>query len=272
MSNNENYSNKRNKITRGVITSVGGAIPFAGGIFSAISSAWSEQEQEKQNSFFQYWLGMLNDEIKEKEKTIIEIMARLDLLDDKISTRVSSNEYQSIVKKAFREWSGVENENKRIFIRNILTNSAIITPNSSSDDVVRLFLDWINKYSEFHFSVISTLFNSEGKTRWQIWNDLGRNEKVRENSADADLYKMLIRDLSTGGIIRQRREVNYQGDFLKQRTSKKGFKSDKRKSAFDNIEYYELTEIGKQFIHYAKNEIVPRIGFDFEEDTKCNVS
>ena len=37
------------------------------------------------------------------------------------------------------------------------------------------------------------------------------------------------------------------------------------KSAFDDNELYELTEIGKQFIHYAQNEIVPKIEYDFEK-------
>ena len=31
-------------------------------------------------------------------------------------------------------------------------------------------------------------------------------------------------------------------------------------SAFDDEKQYELTELGKQFVHYTMNEIVPRIG------------
>ena len=30
-------------------------------------------------------------------------------------------------------------------------------------------------------------------------------------------------------------------------------------SAFDDEKSYELTELGKQFVHYTMNEIVPRI-------------
>lgn len=89
---------------------------------------------------------MLQDELKEKEATMIEILARLDLQDQEINERVNSKEFQSIVKKIFREWSGAESEEKRKFIRNILTSAA--ASNLTSDDVVRLFIDWINKYSE----------------------------------------------------------------------------------------------------------------------------
>jgi len=95
---------------------------------------------------------MLQDEIKEKEETIIEIMARLDLQDEAIAKRVESKEYQSLVKKTFREWSGAESEEKRVYIRNILSNAA--ASQVSSDDVVRMYIDWINQYSEMHFQVI----------------------------------------------------------------------------------------------------------------------
>ena len=90
-----------------------------------------------------------------KEQTIIEIMSRLDLQDEAISERVESKEYQSLVRKTFREWSGAESREKREYIRNILSNAA--ATQVSSDDVVRLFIDWINQYSEMHFQVIGAV-------------------------------------------------------------------------------------------------------------------
>ena len=56
-----------------------------------------------------------------------------------------------MVKKTFRDWAGVESEEKRILIRNILANAA--STSVSSDDVVRMFIDWIGQYSELHFQV-----------------------------------------------------------------------------------------------------------------------
>ena len=32
------------------------------------------------------------------------------------------------------------------------------------------------------------------------------------------------------------------------------------KSAFDDQEQYELTELGKQFVHYTMNELVTQLG------------
>lgn len=103
------------KITRGALQ-ISGSVPLVGGIFSAIAGAWSEKEQENANKFFEHWLQMLEDELKEKEATIIEIMARLDLQDENISQRVQSKEYQSLVKKTFREWSGAESEEKSLIL------------------------------------------------------------------------------------------------------------------------------------------------------------
>jgi hypothetical protein len=77
----------------------------------------------------------------------------------------------------------------------------------SSDDVVRMFIDWISQYSELHFQVIGAIYNSGGITRGAIWRKIGKG-RVREDSADADLYKLLFRDLSTGGVIRQNRETD----------------------------------------------------------------
>src|SRR2546428_7217386 len=149
----------------------------------------------------------------EKERTILEIMARLDLHDEKINGRLESKEYQSLLKKTFREWSGAESEDKRTYIRNILANAAAST--LTSDDVVRLFIDWLANYSELHFKVIAVVYrhSSDGISRGAVWNELGKKD-APENSADADLFKLLFRDLSTGGVIRQHREVDYQGNFI----------------------------------------------------------
>jgi len=257
-------SGKVAKISRGALQAVGGAVPFAGGVFSAIAGAWSEGEQDKVNRFFEDWVRMLQDELKEKEETIIEIMARIDLQDEAIIERISSREYQSLVKKTFREWSGAESEDKRIYIRNILSNAA--ASKVSSDDVVRMYIDWINLYSELHFQVIGAIYNSEGITRGEIWRKIGK-ESVREDSADADLYKLLIRDLSMGSIIRQHREVDYNGNFIQKTPLRrpKGSGPKPAVSAFDESEGYDLTELGQQFVHYAMSELPPKIEFQNED-------
>jgi hypothetical protein len=253
------------KISRGALQAVGGLIPFAGGVLSAFAGAWSEKEQEEINNFFKFWAQGLEDELKEKEATLIEVMARLDLQDEKISKRVESREYQSIVRKTFRDWAAAESENKREYIRNILANAA--SSELSSDDVIRMFFDWIVKYSDLHFQVIAAIYNQNGISRGNIWRKIGR-ERVREDSADADVYKLLIRDLSTGSIIRQHRARDYNGNPIPKKiiSRPKGSGPKPPVSAFDEEEMYELTELGQQFIHYAMTDLPVRIEFNHEPE------
>jgi len=253
------------KYIRGALNAAGGAIPFAGGILSGIAGAWSESEQERVNNFLRHWLKMMQDELAEKQQTVIEIMQRLDLHDEKIADRVSSREYQSLMRKGFRDWAGAESEEKRILIRNILANAA--SPGITSDDVVRMFLQWIATYSELHFTVIASIYNDRGVTRARIWEKIGK-EEVREDSAEADLFKLLIRDLSTGSVIRQHRETDHAGHFLRKPALKSGKNrttSSTVESAFDDTKGYELTGLGQQFVHYAMTDLPLKIAFHSDE-------
>ena len=164
------------------------------------------------------------------------------------------------MKKAFREWAGTESETKREYVRNILANAA--ASRVSSDDVVRLYLDWLKDYSELHFRVIGAIYNSDGITRGAIWAKIGKGD-VREESADADLYRLLIRDLSTGSIIRQRRDTDYHGNFIAKTPERRSRGSGPKPvvSAFDDNEGYELSELGKQFVHSAMTDLPPKIEF-----------
>ena len=253
----------KNKLARAGLNAASGMIPFLGGILAAIASNWGEKEQEHAHNMLRQWVQMLEDELREKGKTIAEVVARLDMEDERIKQRIESDEYQKLLKKSFRRWSAIDSESKRQKVRNILSNAA--ASDFVSDDVVSLFIEWIEMYSDFHFEVIGQIYQNVGSTRGDIWEGLGKPQ-VREDSAEADLYKLLIRDLSTGSVIRQHRETDYAGNFIKKQPARrpKGSGTRTAKSAFDREEQYELTELGKQFVHYAMNELAPRL--EFTED------
>jgi hypothetical protein len=248
------------------LNALSGAIPLAGGLLSAFASTWSEREQSRINEFLHHMMEMLNAEMREKEKTILEITARIDMQDEKVSERIKSSAYQALLRKAFRDWAGTESEDKRTLVRNILANAA--ASNIASDDVIKLFLEWIKDYSELHFHVIGAIYNSAGITRGGVWRKLGR-QAVREDSSDADLFRLIFRDLSTGGIARQHRGTDNQGNFIAKSTRKgppppKGM-TKIMKSAFDDDEQYELTALGDQFVHYAMTDIPPKLEFRSQE-------
>jgi hypothetical protein len=257
---------KGGKYLRGALNAAGGLIPFAGGLIAAAASTWGEHEQDRMNEFFRHWIEMLRTEMEEKQRTIVEVMQRLDLRDEETSQRIMSQEYQSLLRKSFRDWAGAESEDKRSYVRNLLSNAA--ATKVCSDDVVRLFLDWVRTFSELHLIVIGKFYNNSGLTRSQLWSALGR-EAVREDSADADVFKLVIRDLSTGGIIRQHRPTDYAGNFIKKpaQRSKPGMASSTYKSAFDDGDSYELTALGRQFVHYAMTEVPIKLTYEASDNS-----
>lgn len=246
------------KAARMALSILGGLIPFAGGVLSGSAAAWSESEANNFQKIVSAWLKLQEEEIKEIGKTIFEIMIRLDLNDQKLHDRIQSSEYLGLIKKSYRDWSAAESEEKRVLIRNLLTNAA--SCNLTSDDVIRLFIDWVDVYSESHFKVIREIYkhSNSGITRQDIWRNI-YGQSVREDSPEADLFKLIIHDLSVGHVIRQYRPTDYYGNFIKSPSHVKSTHSNTYTSAFEDTKPYVLTELGKQFVHYTMNEIVPRL-------------
>lgn len=246
------------KVARFALAVLSGLIPFAGGVVGGVGGAWSENENERFQRILRTWMKLQEDEIREIGQTLIEVMLRLDQTDETIQKRIESPAYLSIIKKCFRDWSAAESEVKRGLIRNLLINAA--SPGLTPDDVIRLFIEWIDRYSELHFKVVRAVYNHDGITRAEIWDQI-HGASVKENSAEADLFKIIIHDLSVGHIIRQHREVDYAGNFIRKQPRKtpKGMASRTHASAFDGEKPYELTELGDQFVHYTMQDIVTKI-------------
>lgn len=243
------------RVARFALACLGG-IPGVGGAFAGAGSAWSEAEQAHFNKVLAAWLKLQEAEVIESGLTITEILTRLNLNDEKVRERIESPEYLKLIKKCFRDWSAAESEEKRVLIRNLLLNAA--SHRICSDDVVRMFIQWIEMYSESHFAVVKHVYKNEGCTRAEIWAAI-HGGMVREDSAEADLFKLLVHDLSTGHVVRQHREKDYYGRFVKAPSRPRGAASPVLASAFDDDKSYELTELGKQFVRYTMEGVMPLI-------------
>ena len=70
--------------------------------------------------------------------------------------------------------------------------------------------------------------------------------------------------MAVDGGIRQHREVDYYGNFLPKTPQRrpKGSEPKPVTSAFDEEDFYELTELGKQFVHYAMTDLPLKIGYE----------
>jgi hypothetical protein len=240
------------------------SVPWVGGLIGASASLHAEQDQGKLNHLQQQWLEEHSARLQELAQALVEIMRRLDQLEEATRERVMTEEYLALVRKGFRVWDQADTKEKRRLVQKLLANAG--ATKVTSDDVVRLFIDWIEKYHEVHFAVIREVFQHPGCTRAEIWDAI-HGTRPRDDSAEADLFKLLVTDLTIGRVIRQHRETNYAGEFIKRQRTR-GPASGVMKSAFDDGEQYELTELGKQFVHYTMQEIVPRLGGQPEQEGK----
>ena len=235
-----------------------GSIPWVGGFLSAAASLRTEEGGLRTDSLQSKWLAEHAAKLARLQESLDEIAQRFEHLGTEIDERVQSEEYLDLVRRAFRAWDRADTTDKRKFVANLVSNAS--GTRICSDDVVRLFIDWLDLYHEAHFAVIREIFTNPGCTRYQIWESI-HGEFPRDDSAEADLFRLLIRDLSTGGVIRQPRETTGDGQFLrKPRGRSRASGSRTMESAFESTKPYVLTELGKQFVHYTMNEVVPRVG------------
>jgi hypothetical protein len=247
----------RRRIIEKFVLAALGSIPWVGGFMAAAASLKTEQGGLKQNSLQSEWLKEHERKIQDLRQTLSEIDERFQSLGSAIDERLQSKEYLELVRKAFRLWDISETAEKRAYAANVVINSA--GTRVCSDDVVRLFLDWLTVYHESHFAVIREIFRTSGVTRYEIWTGL-YGDPPREDSPEADLFRLLMRDLSTGGVIRQVRDVDDAGHFLrKPRRRRAGPAPTTMESAFEDTKPYVLTGLGQQFVHYTMNEVIGRI-------------
>ncbi len=262
-------SSRRERMLVKFILAAVGQIPWVGAVLSLMQAFKADETAINQLSGLQeQWLEEHGRKIRLLEETITEIGHRLSNIGGDIDERLQSEDYLALVRKAFRVWDEADSDKKRRMLSNVLTNAA--GTRAASDDVVRLFIEWIRAYNEVHFAVIGEISSNPGATRYDIWVEL-YNAIPREDSSEADLYKFLIRELSTGGVIRQTRDTNEAGQYVRKRAAhvRRGQASRLLESAFEDTKTYVLTALGKQFVHYTMNELVTRL--DNGEGPEANV-
>ena len=249
---------KGRKYVRFVIAALG-SIPWVGGFIAASASLSAEREQQSVNELQRMWLEEHKEKIRQLSATLADIFVRLDNFGDEVEQRIESPEYLALVRKAFRSWDEADTEEKKQMFKKLITNAGAIK--LCPDDLVRLFLHWIEQYDETHFIVMKEIYRHPPITRAQLWDNI-HGPRPREDSSEADLFRYLIRDLSTGGVIRQARETDMSGQFLKKDTRGQVHQNPSRvmESAFENTKPYVLTELGKKFVHYVMEDVVPQIG------------
>lgn len=259
----ENLSGGKGKKYGRFVLAAMSSIPWVGGLIGAAASFSAEKDQEKINAFQRLWLEEHKVKMKELGVALLDIFSRLDSFGEDIQQRIESPEYLALVKKTFRSWDEADTQEKKQMLKKLITNAGAIT--LCPDDLVRLFINWIDQYHESHFMVVREIYKNPNITRGEIWDKIHLNiTRPREDSPDADLFRYLINDLSLGRVIRQQREKDWQGNFIKKDTRgpRTEIPSKTMESAFESTKPYELSELGKQFVHYVMEDVAPQISGD----------
>ncbi len=250
---------RKQRIMEAIALAALGSVPWVGGVLAAAATFKFDEAGARQDHLRNQWLGEHHQKLLLLRETLSDVFTRIQSLGEEVNDRLESNEYLGLIRKAFREWDQADTEEEQRLIVQLVTNAA--GTRVCSDDILRLFLDWIETYHEAHFALIREVHKNEGPTRYDIWLAVYGRDVPRDDSAEAYLYKMLIRDLSTGGVIRQAREVDALGRFRKKTSPpRRPSSAGVMESAFEDTKQYVLTELGKQFVHYTMNELVPRLG------------
>lgn len=267
--------NNNAKYYRAILSAALGSIPWVGGVYSTLLTIQAQSEQNEINELQKMWLQEHREKIIVLGKTLKEITVRLDdfckntEVEEMVRTRIQSPEYLTLVRETFRAWDEASTADKRDKFKKLITNAAVVE--LCTDDMVRIFIKWIAQYHEYHLLIMGKVYKNPGVSLGTIWDDIfaqDEKERPREDSAKADLYRTLIRDLQLGGVIRQQRDVNYDGQFVKKSTKGKSplSRSNVMKSSFDDSDELELSELGRQFVHYVLDDVVPQI----EDGTNTN--
>lgn len=249
---------RRQRIREAIALAVLGSIPWIGGVLSAAATFKFDESGVRQDDLRTQWLGAHEQRFQDLRATLEGMLTRIESLGEEVYDRIESPEYLGLVRKTFREWDQADTEEKRKLLVQLITNAAGLRV--CSDDILRLFLDWIDTYHEAHFAVIREIYKNPGPTRYDIWIAVYGEPIPRDDSAEADLYKMLIGDLSLGRVIRQPRESDNLGRYQKRPTrTKPAYKTTTLESPFEDTKQYVLTQLGSQFVHYTMTELVTRL-------------
>ena len=251
-------SSRKKRVATKMFLAAIGSIPWVGGFLSAAAGLKGDEQTVKTDELQTQWLQAHQTKIEDLGSAFTTIEDRFEQLGPEIDERIQSEEYLSIVSQAFRTWDEANTAEKRRYAVNLVVNAA--GTRICSDDVIRLFLDWLKLYHEVHFAVIRAIFGNPGITRYEIWIAIYGTALPREDSAEADLFKLMFRDLSAGSVLRQERDTNALGQYVRRQPQKRRpVASTVLETAFEDTKPHVLTALGQQFVHYTMNEAVAKI-------------
>ena len=156
----------RRRIIEKFILAALGSIPWVGGFISALAEMKLEKDEIKQDSLQSMWLEEHRRKLELLSETLNGIGTRFESLGSEIEERIQDEKYLDLVRRAFRVWDRADTDEKRKYVSNLVTNASATT--LCSDDIIRLFIDWLDLYHEAHFAVIREIYRHPRCTRYDL--------------------------------------------------------------------------------------------------------
>ncbi len=231
-------------------------IPWVGSVLSAAATLSAEKEQGITNKLLFLWVQEHELKLRELLADMRRVFERLEIFGIQTEERIESTEYLNLVRKTFRVWDGADTTEKRESLRKLITNAAGMRV--VDDDVVRLFVEFMERFHELHFQILRLVYQNPGISSYDIATEIF-GEIPRDDSAKADLFKFLFHELQMADVMRQPRESDADGQWRRRVAKKKaGPQAKTLKSPF-NDDQQVLTELGKQFMRYIMDDLDPQL-------------
>ena len=162
---------RRQRIYEAIALAALGSIPWVGGVIAAASSAAGRykdgESQAQRDDLLREWLQEHQAKLQMLRATLEQIVLRLEEFGEEVENRIRSEQYLTLVRKTFRQWDIADTDEKRRLLVQLITNAA--GTRVADDDIVRLFLDWLDTYHEAHLAVVREIYKNEGPTGYDIW-------------------------------------------------------------------------------------------------------
>ena len=242
-----------------ITSALGGSLAFVvglgGGAVAAATAVQNDKSQSGVNELHSACINEIASTVDELKVTVNQILDSIKASDEEFAAKVEDPHYVELVRKAFTGWSRGQSKEKREIIRRLLSRAA----DTASPDypLFNLFFDWVSRYNELHFRLIRSLKEQGTATKFQIWQGMG-GERVRDDSAEADVFGCLFNDLNLGHIVRKVSARDGVTGIKLRATRGKRTSSPLLKSVLDDTTLQELTAVGDLFIHYAMDELIDK--------------
>jgi hypothetical protein len=120
-------------------------------------------------------------------RELMELKSKIELVD------YESPAFQTFVIRAYQIAARTHKEQKLEALRNIVLNSSI--PRTLEDDIVEMFLGWVDNFTELHISTLKHLHYLDRYAPGQ----LDRNFPMIEGNRS--IYNKVLKDLADQGLI-----------------------------------------------------------------------